>query len=135
MDQLRKTRYKTKIHYIVSNLLLAENLTQNPNEIEEKALYYCLFTSIESTMDLIAMLIKDLGNIPMGDDYNIEYLVKQGIVTEELAAHLKRCNGLRNILVHQYNGINQEIVIDSFENVKDTLTQMVRYMEEYLDES
>jgi uncharacterized protein YutE (UPF0331/DUF86 family) len=135
VDQLRKTRYKTKIHYIVKNLLLAENLIQNPNEIEEKALYYCLLTSIESMMDLIAMLIKDLGNIPMGDDYNVEYLVKQGIVTEELAVHLKSCNGLRNVLVHQYNGINQEIVIDSFEDVKDTLAHMVRYMEEYLDES
>jgi uncharacterized protein YutE (UPF0331/DUF86 family) len=135
LDKLRKTRYKTKMRYVVDSLSLAESLIQNPTEVEERALYYCLFTSIESTMDFIAMLMKDRGNIPMGDDYNIEHLVSQGYVTEELAFHLKRCNGLRNVLVHQYNGIDREIVLDSFKDVKDTLTQMVMLMEEYLDES
>ena len=135
MDQIRKTRYKTKMRYIIDSLLLADNLIQNPNDVEERALYYCLFTSIESTMDLIAMLIKDRGNIPMGDNHNIDYLVKEGIASAELALHLKRCNGLRNVLVHQYNGIDREIVLDSFKDVKNTLMQMVRYMETYLDES
>ncbi|TFH01851.1 MAG: DUF86 domain-containing protein [Candidatus Thorarchaeota archaeon] len=135
MDQLRKTRYKTKMRYVVDSLSIAESLIQNPTKVEERALYYCLFTSIESTMDLIAMLIKDKGNIPMGDNYNVEHLVSQGFVTEDLALHLKRCNGLRNVLVHQYNGIDREIVLDSFKDVKDALSQMVRHMEEYLDES
>ncbi|TFG33336.1 DUF86 domain-containing protein [Candidatus Thorarchaeota archaeon] len=100
MDQIRKTRYKTKMRYVIDSFLLAENLIHNPDEIEERALYYCLFTAIESTMDLIAMLIKDKGNIPMGDEYNIEYLVKDGIASAELALHLKSCNCLRNVLVH-----------------------------------
>ncbi len=133
MDQLRKTRYKTKMRYVVESLSLAESLIEIPNEIEERALYYCLFTSIESAMDLIAMLIKDKGNIPKGDNFNIEYLVSQGFFTKEIAVHLKSCNGLRNVLVHQYNGVDREIVLDSFKDVNDTLTQMVTRVEEYLD--
>jgi uncharacterized protein YutE (UPF0331/DUF86 family) len=135
MDQLRKARYKTKMRYVIESLSLAERLVQRPNEIEEKALYFCLFTSIESTMDLVAMLIKDMGDVPKGDNFNIEHLVSTRFITKEIALHLKSCNGLRNVLVHQYNGIDREIVLDSFKEVKDILIQMITNVEEYLDES
>ncbi len=133
MDQLRKSRYKTKMRYVLDSLSLAEGLLTDPDEVQEKALYYCLLTSIESVMDLIAMLIKDRGDIAKGNQYNIEYLEEKEFLTPKLANHLQRCNRLRNVLVHQYNGIDKEIVIESFVDVRQSLTETIGILEEYLD--
>ncbi|MHA1930362.1 MAG: DUF86 domain-containing protein [Candidatus Thorarchaeota archaeon] len=134
MDLERRTRYLTKIEYVIDSLQLADQLTDNPDTVQTKALYYCLLTSIESTMDLIAMLLKDKGTIAKGDKSNIEYLNSENYVSSELAAHLNKCKGLRNVLVHQYNGIDRAIVLRSFDDIKNTLTGFVDILEKVLDE-
>ncbi|MBS3796046.1 MAG: DUF86 domain-containing protein [Candidatus Thorarchaeota archaeon] len=135
IDQQRLARYKAKMQYIINNLDTAEPLTENPNDIEERALYYCLLTAIESTMDLMAMVIKDKGAIPKGDKTNIEFLKSEGLISSDLAEHLKKCNGLRNVLVHQYNGIDKEIVIESYSDVRETLNEVVNIIGGIIDES
>lgn len=135
MDQERRTRYVTKIEYIIDSMKIAEQLTNNPDTVQTKALYYCLLTSIESTMDLIAMLLKDKGTVAKGDKSNIEFLSSENHVSSELAAHLNKCKGLRNVLVHQYNGIDREIVLRSFDDIKNTLTSFIEIVEKVLNES
>ncbi len=135
MDESRKIRYKTKMRYVIDRLSLAEGLIVNPTETELMALYYSLLTSIESVMDMIAMMIKDLGEIGKGDRHNIELLRTKDHITEELSKDLMACNGLRNVLVHQYNGIDKTIVIESFANVKKALGGMIEIVERFIEES
>jgi uncharacterized protein YutE (UPF0331/DUF86 family) len=85
-------------------------------------------------MDVIAMLLKDLGR-DVGDDYqNIEKLVDIGQIPSTLGNNLKKCNGLRNILVHKYNGVDEKIALESYEEVKDTLHDLIETVEDILDE-
>jgi len=86
-------------------------------------------------MDLIAMLLKDKGTVAKGDKSNIEFLSTENYVSSELAAHLHKCKGLRNVLVHQYNGIDRQIVLRSFNDVKNTLTSFIDILENIIDES
>lgn len=134
MDQERRTRYLTKIEYIIDSIDMAEQLIDNPDSVQTNALYYCLLTSIESTLDLIAMLLKDKGTVAKGDQSNIEFLSSENYVSSELAAHLNKCKGLRNVLVHQYNGIDRQIVLRSFNDVKKTLTSFIDILENIIDE-
>ena len=132
MNDLRTKRYKYKINYIIENI---QELPIEPkNELEKRGIFYSLQTSIESTIDLIAMLVKDFG-IPVKDDAaNISEIVKKRNLDFELGEKLKRVNGLRNILVHRYNEIDEDIILNSVEEVKKILLKWLDIIEVALNE-
>ena len=69
-------------------------------------------------------------------DYeNIQNLEHKGIIEEKLADRLTRCNGLRNVLVHQYNGIDDERVLNSVKQVHSDLKAFIEIVEGHLGES
>ncbi len=126
----RINRYREKIEYIIESL---ENIPENPERpIEISGTFYNLLTSIEAAMDISAMLVKDLGSIVEDDYTNLEKLEELGIVDSELGEKLKKCNGLRNWLVHRYNRVDSKLVLESVDEVKDTLIRFVEKVENVL---
>ena len=130
MDELRKKRYRDKINYIMDCLKL---LSVKPkNELEKFGIFYSLQTSIESIIDLIAMSVKDLG-IPIKDDENnIFEFVKKREINQKLGEDLKKLNGMRNIIVHRYNSIEEDIILNSVVEVKNLLKNWLNIIEELL---
>lgn len=127
MKEERAIRYREKIDFIVSSLESIPKKTKG--DLEVSGVLYKLHTSIEAAMDLAAMLLKDQGK-KIEDDYaNIESLKESGTITEALAVKLKKCNGLRNYLVHRYNKVDDEIALDSVGEVKKTLYDFVGVVE------
>ncbi|UJG44078.1 MAG: DUF86 domain-containing protein [Candidatus Heimdallarchaeum endolithica] len=115
IDEFRKKRYRDKFNYITDNL---KCLTVTPRtELEKKGVLYSVHTIIESVIDLVAMFIKDLGYQVEDDQKNISLLVKKLNLEPELEIELKKANGLRNILVHRYNGVDEEMVLNSVDEV------------------
>jgi uncharacterized protein YutE (UPF0331/DUF86 family) len=99
MRRTRLARYKEKSAFIVTAIESIPDTLES--DIERNAAYYKLHTSIEAAMDIIATLLKDLGK-DVGDDYaNIQSLEKTRAITPKLAERLRRCDGLRNYLVHR----------------------------------
>lgn len=133
MDKLRLARYHDKMQYILSSFGIVEQLLPDPDETQTNALYYLLLTAIESAMDIIAMLVKDLGRVPKGDQSNITTLHSLSIIKDETRNELFLCNGLRNVLVHQYNGIDRVIVLESVPRVTATLKILIDAAEGFLN--
>ena len=132
MDELRIKRYRDKINFIVNYI---KDLPFDPkSELEKRGIFYSLQTSIESTMDLIAMLIKDLGIQVKDDSTNISEIVKLRKLNPELGDKLKKANGLRNIIVHRYNEVDEYIILKSVKEVKDLLFHWIDILEEILSE-
>ncbi|MHA1192386.1 MAG: DUF86 domain-containing protein [Promethearchaeota archaeon] len=132
MDELRIKRYRDKINFIVNYI---KDLPFDPkSELEKRGIFYSLQTSIESTMDLIAMLIKDLGIQVKDDSTNISEIVKLRKLNPELGDKLKKANGLRNIIVHRYNEVDEHIILKSVKEVKDLLFHWIDILEEILGE-
>ncbi len=131
MDESRLARYREKMEYVIDAL---ESIREPRTQLELSGVFYNLITSIEASMDLIAMLLRDLGERVEDDYTNVDKLVELGILSEELGESLKKCNGLRNWLVHRYNGVDPELVMDSVEEVKETLYSLLRRLEEVLNE-
>lgn len=128
---MRKERYREKIEYIIEAL---SEIPPNPEKpIEISGTFYNLLTSIESAMDISAMLVKDLGKRVEDDYTNIDILHEIGVIDEKLAEKLKMCNGLRNWLVHRYNRINKKLVLESVEEVKEILTEFIKRVEDVLE--
>ena len=132
MDELRFKRYRDKSDYIIDNI---KDLPIDPkNKFEKRGIFYSLQTSIEAIMDLTAMLVKDLGIQVKDDISNISKIVKKKNLEPELIEKLKKVNGLRNILVHHYYDIDEQIILDSIDEVKDLLFQWLDIVEVILDE-
>ena len=128
----RVKRYHDKIEFIIEKI---EDIPKdNPTSLEKDGIFYRLLVAIEAAMDIIAMQLKDIG-IKVEDDYNnIEKLVTNKRISIELGKGLKKCNGLRNILVHKYNKMDEEIAIESIDEVKRNLISLIKIIEEFLDE-
>lgn len=132
MDEMRLKRYRDKINRATDYL---KDLPLKPkNELEKRGIFYSLQTSIEAVVDLVAMLVKDLG-IPVKEDFtNIAEIVKIKQLKPELGDKLKKANGLRNMIVHRYNSFEEQIILDSVKEIKDLLYEWIEIMEENLDE-
>ncbi|TKJ19213.1 MAG: hypothetical protein CEE43_16215 [Promethearchaeota archaeon Loki_b32] len=132
MDELRIKRYHDKIHHIIDYI---QELPINPrNELEKRGIFYSLQTSIEAMVDLIAMCVKDLGIQVKEDIINISKIVEVRKLDPELGENLKNANGLRNIIVHRYNKIDELLILDSVESIKNLLLKWISIVEEFLDE-
>ncbi len=132
MDELRIKRYRDKINHIVDYI---KDLTGEPkNELEKRGIFYSLQTSIEAIIDLIAILTKDLGIQVKDDNINITEIVKKRNLKSELGENLKKANGMRDIIVHRYNDFEEEIILESVEEIKDLLPKWIEVVEEILNE-
>ncbi len=132
MDELRIKRYRDKINHVVDYI---KDLPFEPkNELEKRGIFYSLQTSIEAIVDLIAMLTKDLGIQVKDDNTNISEIVKKRKLKSELGVKLKKANGMRNIIVHRYNDFEEQIILNSVEEIKDLLSKWIKVVEEILNE-
>ncbi len=129
----RKDQYSRKLEFIIDKIsLLPDNIEENIFYID--ALFYRLQISIDAAMDIVAMLCKDLG-ITVRDDYsNIDELESLNIFQMDLLKDLRRLNGLRNVLVHRYNKIEEERIIQEKNNFADILKKFVKEVEKVINE-
>lgn len=132
MDELRNKRYRDKIQHIFD--YIQELPIEPKNELEKRGIFYSLQTSIEAMVDLIAMLVKDLGVQVKDDNINISEIIEIKKLNPELGEKLKKANGLRNIIVHRYNEIDEQIILDSVQEVKDLLLNWIEIIEDSLNE-
>lgn len=129
----RIEQYKRKLEFIIDKItVLPDKLDDNKFFLD--ALFYRLQISIDASMDVVAMLCKDLG-ITVKDDYsNLDELEKLSIFKPELINDLRRWNGLRNVLVHKYNKIEEEIVFQNKNRVVETLISFTKEVEVIVNE-
>lgn len=113
----RASRHKDKLNLISKRVGQIEDwLSLVPAEdfLEDDktrlASYKACQEAVEARMDLVAMMCKDLGDVPKDDYSNIENL-------EELHENTKKvlieANGLRNHLVYRYNRMDDLLALES----------------------
>jgi len=132
MDELRIKRYRDKIQHIFDYIQVLP--LEPKNELEKRGIFYSLQTSIEAMVDLIAMLVKDLGIQVKDDNINISEIMKVRNIDFELGEKLKKANGLRNIIVHRYNEIDEQIILESVGEIKNLLLRWIEIIEECINE-
>ncbi|MFX1296665.1 MAG: DUF86 domain-containing protein [Promethearchaeota archaeon] len=125
MDKTRKNRYLDKIsnlkkYYNLVNEWFKEsdldNLIKTDNYKQVFAIYHAAQLSIETISDLCVMIVKDLNFNPKDNYINFEILQGENIISDKLFLALKELNGLRNRIVHDYNGFIDEIAWQSISN-------------------
>lgn len=83
-------------------------------------LRYGMLESLQIVIDIACAVVSffNLGN-PKSYGQCIEILGQQGYLDPELTQRLVKAVGLRNILVHEYFSVNDELVYRSLNDLKD----------------
>ncbi|HEX7575317.1 MAG TPA: HepT-like ribonuclease domain-containing protein [Candidatus Methanoperedens sp.] len=114
-------RYLTKVERFIKEEEFIMSHTIE-NDVTERALLYSLQVSIEISMDIVAMKLRDMGLKVDDDATNIEKIESQGIITQGEADFLKEINGVRNFIVHRYNQVNMNIVNEALSKINGLKT-------------
>ena len=136
MEEERIKRYNDKLEYLnqtVKNLyewtegIDSKKFSESIELQKQYGIYHAFQLSIETITDMVAMIVKDVKLIPKDDYLNIDIITNKKIINPDLAANLREANGLRNRIVHDYNGLDNEI---AFNRVIDLLKSLKKFMEE-----
>lgn len=132
--------YISKFDRIKENVrLIKENLTDNLEDFRKLGLvkdgiYKRYEYSVELIIDVVAMINADLKlGIPNGTIDVLEQLERHEILNSEMVEKIKGMRGFRNVLVHRYGILDEEIAYDiiksklsDFEILENELMSIIR---------
>ncbi len=133
MEDERIRRYNDKLEYLNQTIEHLNEWTESIDSREfterlelqkQYGIYHAFQIGIEIITDLVSMIVKDVKLIPKDDYSNINIIQNKKIISANLAAKLREANGLRNRIVHDYNGLDNEIAYNR-------LTNLLKYFQEF----
>lgn len=142
MTPVEKEIIRRKLAIIVENLRVLEPINKMKKDeytrdvYRRKATERLLQELIEAAIDINTHVIVETGNQAPDDYY--ESFVKLGILgilQIELAEKLAPSAGLRNRLVHEYDVLQDSLVLDAVRMAEDLYPEYVKEMEDYLSTS
>lgn len=85
-----------------------------------RGIKYTLVTAIEACVDVAQHICASEGWGPPRDNGDaLELLGRHGVLDTDLARRLRRAVGFRNVLVHEYVDVNDEIVVHRLKDLSD----------------
>jgi len=139
MEIERIARYKDKLNLISERKHDIEEWMSGYDSsdfLEDKktrlAVYKAFQEMTEASFDIAAMACKDLKIIPKDDYTNIDLLFEKKIISNKLKNALSESNGLRNRLVHRYNGLDDSLAFDSILTHLTAISDFIEMIEIWL---
>jgi len=137
---MRADIIRTKIKEIEESLKLVEDNMPESFEkfsnlgLVKDGMYKRLEFCIENVFNICAIVNTDLElGIPESDENIVENLMKNKVINKDLGENLKSMKGFRNILVHRYGKINDEmaynIMIDHLSDFSDFIKEILHFIE------
>lgn len=132
-----------KIRELQKNLLLLKQVSFDINKenLKRDILRYWgiergLQISVECVID-IANIIISTTELDKPDSYRetILALHRIGVIPEKFAKNIVGMASFRNILVHDYLRVDEEIIIDVLKNKLDDFAEYIKYVQTWLDKN
>ncbi|MDO8508576.1 MAG: DUF86 domain-containing protein [Nanoarchaeota archaeon] len=121
-----KNRIITKIAELDSYLeeldkIKPDNFDSYIGSIEKKRACERLFKiSIETVLDICNIIISELKlGLPSNEEQIFDKLLEKKIISNKIMPKLKGMKGFRNILVHKYSEVKDELVFENIDNLED----------------
>jgi uncharacterized protein YutE (UPF0331/DUF86 family) len=99
--------------------------------------------SVEAVIDICALLVSGLRlGLPAEEDDLFEKLAQAGLLSAEMTQTLRRMRGFRNILVHEYGRVDDQVVfvmvnrkLSDFEEFQKEILEVLKTLESKEDSS
>lgn len=132
-----------KIRELQKNLLYLKqvSLEVNKENLKEDIIRYWgiergIHICVECVLDIANIIISSLG-LERPDSYRetILTLYKQGVIPEQFAKQIVGMASFRNILVHDYTRVDEDIILDVLKNRLDDFAVFAQYITKWLEEN
>ncbi|CCJ33512.1 type VII toxin-antitoxin system HepT family RNase toxin [Caloramator australicus] len=132
-----------KIRELQKNLLHLKqvSLEVNKENLKEDIIRYWgiergIHICVECVLDIANIIISSLG-LERPDSYRetILTLYKQGVIPEQFAKQIVGMASFRNILVHDYTRVDEDIILDVLKNRLDDFAVFAQYITKWLEEN
>lgn len=118
--------YLNELHQV-----LPEGLNEYQKVEKKRSSERLLQLCVECTIDICKLFVVGLRlGLPSEENDLFDKLQKKGIISQQMHSVLKEMRGLRNILIHEYAIIDDELV---FRVMKTRLGDFGRFKNEILD--
>ena len=141
MDRSRLERYLEKLQVLDDTLELLNSWNNDISTIslseintrDKFAIFHAYQIIVETITDITAMIVKDIGKMPKDDYMNLEILLKSSLFPPDTLTKLKQANGLRNRIVHEYNGLIEKIAFEAINEHIELFEEFRRALTEWLE--
>ena len=123
---LDKNRILSKLDELNSYLVeleevMPKNYEEYVNSIEKKrSCERLLHISVECVIDVCSLMVKGLRlGLPSGEEDLFERLERKKIISGRMKEKLKLMRGFRNVLVHRYGEVDDELVFENLKSIED----------------
>lgn len=119
MDARRLRRYVAKLAHAEERLRQYEAWSAGAlHDVRDRlASYKALQEAAESLADVAAMFAVDSKTIVKDDRANFGLMAQRGVFAERTAQDLAELSALRNVLVHEYDGIDDPQALASAQRI------------------
>ena len=132
MNEKIEERIMEKMEILIDRIeFINENISDEmvENRILKKALYKEFQEAIEAMTDICALIRRGLNSSAKDDYTNIDFLVEKKVIDSKTGKKMKEANGLRNRLVHEYDGLNDML---AYESMKELVNHLKSFSQEVL---
>ncbi|MEM2935472.1 MAG: DUF86 domain-containing protein [Candidatus Thermoplasmatota archaeon] len=103
------------------------------NLIKRRACEKTIEIAIETMIDVAALIVSaEKIGFPTGEENIFDLLYKNKILDREICEKAKKMKGFRNILIHRYTDVDDEIVYENLKNSLNDFYYFVDKIKEYL---
>jgi len=131
---------RSKIGEILESLkLIEENLPEDFETFEslgivKDGIYKRTEFAIQNVIDICAIINSDLRlTMPEREEDVFEGLMRAGIIPRKMADKLRLMKGFRNILVHRYGKINDELAFEVLHEHLEDIYEFIGLIEKFLE--
>ncbi|ASJ14560.1 type VII toxin-antitoxin system HepT family RNase toxin [Thermococcus radiotolerans] len=131
---------RSKLEEILESLrLIEENLPDDFETFEslgivKDGIYKRTEFAIQNVIDICAIINSDLRlTMPEREEDVFEGLMRAGIISREIADKLRLMKGFRNVLVHRYGKINDELAFEVLHEHLEDIHEFVELIEKFLE--
>ncbi len=138
MQRSERERIFTKLDEMIKYVQELREMLPEEDEylhdlIKRRACEKTVEVAIESLLDVSAMIVSSqkLG-LPSDEENIIDILIENGVLGKDLGETLKDLKGFRNVLIHRYGHINDEMVYHNLSNYLDDFYKFEEAFASYL---
>lgn len=114
-----------------NNLSLEE---YKKNKLSKRAIERTIQLIVECATDINNMILKLKGEQTATDYFNSFIdLAEKGVLEQSFALQIAPSTGLRNIIIHEYQRIDDEIVYRSINKTLESYLQYIKRINDYLN--
>ena len=120
MNERRLARYLAKVDHARDRLARVDEWWAGATKSlqAQLATYHAFQEAAEASADLAAMIVVDLGQPSRDDRNNFALAANLGVLPPALVAPLQEATGLRNRLLHEYDGVDTPTALASIQRLR-----------------